>query len=121
MTQKARKGRPHLGLQVEVLCQHPHVHRGRVTHGLRRLVESFVWYFPIQGPHLQEVVQYFVVQRVPIQHQQILVRTDHVHPQDIIMMKIEEAIPPPPLFDHELVLSLLSWEANTVGATIEDL
>jgi len=36
-------------------------------------------------------------------------------------MKIKEVVPPPPLLDHELILSFFSWETNTIGATIKDL
>ena len=51
----ARKDGAYLSLKSEVLRKHPHVHRGRVTHGLSCLVQSFVWSLPVQDPHLQQV------------------------------------------------------------------
>ena len=104
-----------------MVSQHPHLHRRRMTHRRSCLVQSIVRSLPVNDPHLQKVIQDFVGHHVVIQHQQILVGSDHVHPKEIIMVKVEEVISPPPFLDHKLISVLLSSETNPVGASTEDL
>jgi len=90
-------------------------------HSWSRLVQPVVWRAPVQDPHLQEIVQDVVRHHLSIQRQKILMRSDHVGPQDVIMMKLKETVPSPPLLDHELVVTFFSRESNTIGASVEDL
>jgi len=92
-----------------------------MTHRRCRLVESIVGSLPIEDPHLHQVEQHIVGHHLPIQGQEILMGADHVGPKEIIVMKIQEAIAPPPLLDHELVVSFLSRKASPVGASVKDL
>ena len=48
-------------------------------------------------------------------------RSDHVGPQDIIVMELKETILSPPLLNHKLIVPLFSRESNTIGASVEDL
>ena len=110
-----------LGLQVEMFRQHPHTQRGRVTHGLSRLVQPFAWRLPVQDPHLQKIKQNLIVHDISVEHQEILVRSDHVRPKEIIVVKVEEAVSPPPFLNHKLISILFPSKANSIGATPEDL
>jgi len=48
-------------------------------------------------------------------------RSDHIGPEDVIVMELKETIPSPPLLDHKLVVTFFSWKSNTIGASVEDL
>ena len=49
-------------------------------------------------------------------------RSDHVRPENVIIVKIdEEAILLPPFLNHKLISVLFSPELNPVGAATEDL
>jgi len=48
-------------------------------------------------------------------------RSNHVGPEDIIVVEIKETVLSPPLLDHELVMSFFPWKPNAVGTSVEDL
>ena len=48
-------------------------------------------------------------------------RSDHVRPENVIVVKVEEAILLPPFLNHKLINVLFSPKSNPVGATAEDL
>jgi len=85
------------------------------------LVETIVRSLPVEDPHLQQIVEDVIRHFLTVQHQQILLSSDHVRPENIVVVKIEEAILLPPFFDHKLISALFSPESDPIGTTTEDL
>jgi len=53
--------------------------------------------------------------------QKIVMGPDHVGPQTIIDVKVQESVPTLMLLDHQAVLSNLFWELSAILALMEDL
>jgi len=92
-----------------------------MAHRRSCLVESVIGGLPVEDPYLHQVEQHIIGHHLPIQRQEILMGADHVDPKEIIVMEIQEAVAPPPLLDHELVMSFLSRKMSPVGAPVKDL
>jgi len=92
-----------------------------VLHRRGSLVKTIVGSLPVEDPHLQQVVKDVVCHLLSVQHQQILMRSDHVCPKNIIIVKVEEVILLPPFLNHKLISVLFPPESNPIGATTEDL
>jgi hypothetical protein len=84
----ARKGRPHLYLQLKVFRQHSHLDGGRVADCLRRLVQTFIGLLPVKNPSLEKIVENGIVQLLLVQSQQVVMASDHIGPETIIRMEI---------------------------------
>jgi len=92
-----------------------------VAHRRGSLVETIVRSLPVEDPHLQQIVEDVIRHLLSVHHQQILVRSDHIRPEDVVIVKVEEAILLPPFLDHKLINALFSPESDPIGATTEDL
>jgi len=46
---------------------------------------------------------------------------DHIHPEDIVVVKVKEAVLLSPFLNHKLINVFLSPETNTVGTLAKDL
>jgi len=92
-----------------------------VAHRRGSLVETIIWSLPVEDAHLQQVVQDIIGHLLPIHHQEISLCPDHVCPEDVVVVKVEEAVLLPPFLNNKRVLSILPSETNTVGTSIKDL
>ena len=108
-------------LQSHVLSQHPHVYRCRVADCLCRLVKPIVWLLPVVDPRLEKIKQDAVVHLFVVHQLQVVAGSDHVRPKVIVGLKLEEAIPTPPFFDHKGVIVRLALKLPSVLATVIDL
>ena len=80
-----------------------------------------VWSLPVENAHLEQVIQDIVGHLLPIHHQEISMCSDHVRPEDVVIVKVEEAVLLPPFLNNKHVLSILPSKANTIGASVKDL
>ena len=108
-------------LQSHVLSQHSHMDRCRMTDRLCCLMKPIVWLLPVVDPRLQEIEQDAVVHLFVVLQLQVVAGPDHVRPKAIVSLKLEEAIPTPPLFDHKGVIVRLALKSPSILATVIDL
>ena len=72
------------------------------------LVKMIVGSLPIKDPHAQQRQQRSIVDLCPIDHTKPFSPTDHMGPQPIIKVKVQEDVIPPTMVCSRLILSLLA-------------
>ena len=82
------------------------------------LVQTIVGSLPIEDPHAQQRQQGSVVNLRPINHPEPFSPSDHMGPQPIIKIQVQEDVVPPTMVCSRLVLPIL---VNPVEGVLGDL
>ena len=85
---------------------------------LRCLVETIVGSLPIEDPYAQQRQQGGIVNLRPIDNPEPFSPSDHMGPQSIVKVQVQEDVVPPPMVGSHLVLPCL---ANPIEGILGDL